>query len=126
MSESKKKKTQSQVKLLEAASGVMGETRQHKKKLASRPTRQLSDELGGQYLRNFHEASEFHRSHVQVDHLLSVTCGSLNIVKIVTPQNVFSHTNSITQPRVNNESLPSTKGSRGTMHPPFGVGVNRG
>ena len=104
----------------------MGETRQHKQNVASGLTRQLSDELKGQYLRNFHEAGEFHRSHVQVDNPVSVICGSLNTIKTVTPQNVFSHTNLTTQPGVNNESLSSTKGSGGTMHPPFGLGVNRG
>ena len=103
----------------------MGETRQHKQKVSSRPIKQLSDELGGQYPGNFCEAGKFHRSHVQVDNLLSVICGSLNTAITMTPQNVFSHTNPTTQPRVNNESLPSTKSSRGTMHPPFGVGVKR-
>ena len=103
----------------------MGETRQHKQKVTSGPTRQLSDELGGQYPGNFREAGEFHRSHVQVDNPVSVICGSLNTVRTMTPQNVFSHTNPTTQPGVNNESLPSTKSSGGTMHPPFGVGVNR-
>ena len=104
----------------------MGETRQHKHKVSSRPTRHLSDELKGQYPWNFHEVGEFHRSHVQVNNPVSVTCGSLNTVIIVTPQNVFSHTNLTTQPGVNNESLPSTKSSEGTMHPPFGVGINKG
>ena len=33
----------SQVKLLEVVSGVMGEKRQHKQKVSSGPTRQLSD-----------------------------------------------------------------------------------
>ena len=93
--EERKQQTQSQVKL----SGVMGETRQHKQNVVSRPTRQLYDELGGQYPGNFREASEFHRSHVQVDNPMSVTCGSLNTVKKMTPQNVFSHTNPTTQPR---------------------------
>ena len=44
---------------------------------------------------------------------MSVTGEHPNIVRTVTPQNVFSHTNSTTQPKVNNESLPSTKGSGG-------------
>ena len=65
--EERKQQTQSQVKLLEATSGVMGETRQHKQKVASRPIRKLSEELAGQYLGSFREASEFHCSHVQVD-----------------------------------------------------------
>ena len=103
----------------------MGEMRQHKQNATFRPTRQLYDELGRQYLENFCEAGEFHRSHVQVDNPVNVTCGSLNTVKTVTPQNGFSHTNTTTKSGVNNESLPSTKGSGGTMHPPFGVGVNR-
>ena len=59
----------------------MGEIRQHKQNVTSGPTRQLSDELRGQYLGNFLEAGEFHCSHVQVDSLVSVTCGSLNTVK---------------------------------------------
>ena len=103
----------------------MGETRQHKKKVVYGPTRQLSDELRGQYPGNFHEGGEFHRSHVQVNNSVSVTCGRRNIIRTVTP-NVFSHTNITTQPEVNNESLPSTKGLGSTMHPPFGVGVKRG
>ena len=57
---------------------------------------------------------------------MSVTSGRPNTVIIVTPQNVFSHTNPTTQPGDNNEPLPSTEGSGVTMHPPFGVGVNRG
>ena len=69
------------MKLLEATSGVKGETRQHKLKVASGPTRKLFDELGGQYPENFREAGEFHRSYVQVDNPMSVTCGSLNTVK---------------------------------------------
>ena len=43
----RKQQTQSQVKLLEATSGVMGEMRQHKQEVAFGPTRQLSDELEG-------------------------------------------------------------------------------
>ena len=70
----------------------------------------------GQYLENFLEASEFHYSHMQVDNPMSVTCGSLNTVKIVTPQNVCSYTNPTTKIGVINESLPSTKDSRGAMH----------
>ena len=89
----------------------MVETRQHKQKFAFGPTRQLSDELGGQYLGNFHEASEFHNSHVQVDNSVNVSCRSLTIVRTVNSQNVFSHTNQIAQLGVNKESLPSTKGS---------------
>ena len=65
--EEQKQQTNSQVKLLEATSRVMGETRQHKHKVVYKPTRKLFDELEAQYLGNFHEASEFHRSHVQVD-----------------------------------------------------------
>ena len=63
---------------------------------------------------------------MQVDNPVSVTCGSPNTIKTMTSQNVFSHTNPTTQPGVNNESLPSTNGSGGTMHSAFGVGVNRG
>ena len=44
--EEQKQQTQSQVKLFEETSGVMGELRQHKQKVASRPTRQLSNVLG--------------------------------------------------------------------------------
>ena len=115
--EERKQKTQSKVKLFKATSGVMGEMRQHKKNVVY--------ELEGQYPKDFHEAGEFHRSHVQVDNSMSVTYGSLNTIKTVTPQNVFSHTNPTIQPGVTNESLPSTKGSGGTMHPPFGICVNR-
>ena len=45
--EERKQKTQSQVKLLEEITRVMGETRQHTQKVASEPVRQLSDELEG-------------------------------------------------------------------------------
>ena len=79
----------------------------------------------GVVLGNFREAGEFHCSHVQVENMVSVTCESLNIVRTMTARNIFSHTNPTTQLGVNNESLPSTKGSRDIMHPPFGVGVNR-
>ena len=72
---------------------------------------------GSKYPVDFHEAGEFHCSHVQVDNPMSVTCGSLNTVITVTPQNVFSHTNPTTQLSVNNESLPSTKGSGGHHAP---------
>ena len=73
------------MKLLEATSGVIGEMRQHKQNVASRPTRKLSDELGGQYPKDFHKPGEFHHSHVQVDNLVSVTCGNLNTARTVTP-----------------------------------------
>ena len=63
---------------------------------------------------------------MQVDNSVSVTCGGINTIRTMTPQNVFSHTNLTTQLGVNNESLPSTKGLGGTMHPLFGVGVNKG
>ena len=99
------------MKLLEVTSGVMGKTRQNKQKVAFEPTRQLSNELGGQYPQNFHEASEFHCSHVQVDNSVSVAGGHPNIIITMTPQNVFYHTSPTTQPGVNNESLPFTKGS---------------
>ena len=65
--EEQKQQTQSQVKFLEATSRIIEETRQHEQKVVSRPKRQLFDELGGQFLRNFHEADEFHRSHMQVN-----------------------------------------------------------
>ena len=63
---------------------------------------------------------------MQVENPVRVTGGRLNTIRIVTPQNIFSHTKPTTQQGVNNESLPSTKGLGGTMHPPFGVCVNRG
>ena len=74
----------------------MGETRQHRQKVAFGPTRQLSRDLEGQYPRNFREASEFQLSHVQVDNLVSVASGHPNTIKTVTPQNVLSHTNPTT------------------------------
>ena len=83
--EEQKQQTQSQVKLFEATSGVMGEMRQHKQKVASRPTRQLSDELEGQYPGNFREVGEFHTSHVQVDNLVTVTHGRLNTIITMAP-----------------------------------------
>ena len=58
--------------------------------------------------------------------LVSVTSGCLNAARIVVPQNVFSHINPATQLRDYDEPLPSTKGSGGTVHAPFGVGANRG
>ena len=76
----KKQKTQSQVKLLEKISRVMGEARQHKQKVASGPTKKPYDELRGQYLGNSHEAGEFHLSLVQVDNPICVTSGSPNTV----------------------------------------------
>ena len=45
--EERKQQNQSQVKLLDETLGFMRETRQHKQKVASGPTRQLSDELKG-------------------------------------------------------------------------------
>ena len=45
--EERKQQSQSQVKLFEANSRVMGGARQPKEKVASRPTKQLFDELGG-------------------------------------------------------------------------------
>ena len=74
----------------------MGETRQHRHKVAARPKRQLSNELGERYPRNFCEASEFYRSHVLVDNLVSVAGGRPRTIRTVTPKNVFPHTNSTT------------------------------
>ena len=45
--EKQKQQFQFQAKLFETVSGVMGGTRQHRQEVASRPTRQLSDELKG-------------------------------------------------------------------------------
>ena len=103
----------------------MGEMRQHNQNVSFRPTRQLFDELMGQYPRNFREAGEFHRLHVQVDNPMSVSCGSLNTVKKVTPQMSF-----LTPTQLQNlESMMNhfllLKACGGTMHPAFGVGVNR-
>ena len=63
---------------------------------------------------------------MQVDNLVNVIGGCPSVARTVTPQNVYSHTNPIAQPKVYDEPLPSIKGSGGTMHLPFGVGVNRG
>ena len=57
---------------------------------------------------------------------MSVTGGCLNVARTVAPQKVFSHTKSMVQPGVYDEPLPSTKGSRGTVHPPLGADVNKG
>ena len=45
--EKRKQQTQSQVKLLEEITRVMGETRQHTQKVSSGTIRKLSDELKG-------------------------------------------------------------------------------
>ena len=89
----------------------MGEARQQKQKVTFRVAKQPFDELEGQYSRNSSEVCEFYCSHVQVENPVSVTGGHSNTAKTMTPQNVFSHTNLTTQPRVNNEPLHSTKGS---------------
>ena len=68
-------------------SRVMREEGQHKQKVAFGLTRQLSNNLNGQYSENSREAGEIHRSHVQVDNLVSVTSGRPNtiITMTVTP-----------------------------------------
>ena len=48
--EERKKKSLSQVEILEAISGIIGQQRQE---VAYRPTRQLFDEIRGQYPRSF-------------------------------------------------------------------------
>ena len=63
----------------------------------------------GQHFRNSREAGESHHSHVQVDNPMSITGGCLNVARTVAPQKVFSHTNSMVQPGVYDEPLPSTK-----------------
>ena len=59
--------SQPHVKIFEAISRAMGEMKQNIQEVASRPTRQLSDKLGEQHPRNFHEADESHRSPPQVE-----------------------------------------------------------
>ena len=57
--EERKQQTQSHVKLLETTLRVVGETRQHKHKVASEPTRQLFDELEGSTPRIFMKVVNF-------------------------------------------------------------------
>ena len=114
------------MKLLEATSGVTGEMRHHKQKVAYEPSRQLSNELRGGTSGIFVKLESFTHSHVQVDNPTSVTGRHPNTIRTMIPQNVFSHTNPTIQLGVNNEPPHSTKGSEGTMYPPFGLGVNRG
>ena len=73
-----------------------------------------------------YEACEFHWSHVQVDNPVNVIGGCPSTAKTVAPQNVCSHTKPTALPEVYYERFHSTKGSRGTIHTPFGIGVNRG
>ena len=72
------------------------------------------------------EACEFHCSHVQVDNPVNVIGGCPSATRTVTPQNVHSHTKPTTLPEAYDETFHSTKGSRATIHTPFGIGVNRG
>ena len=72
------------------------------------------------------EACEFHCSHVQVDNPVNVIGGCPGAANTVAPQNVYSHTKPTTIPEVYDETLHSTKGSRGTIHTPFRIRVNRG
>ena len=77
---------------MEATSRVIRDIRQHKQKVAF-------GHGGREYPRNFknfREVGEFLYSRVQVDNPVSVTGGLPNTVRIVTPKNVFSHTDSTT------------------------------
>ena len=49
-----------------------------------------------------------------------------NAARIVAPHGFFAHTNSTTKLRIYNEPFHFDGGSRGTVHPLFGVGANRG
>ena len=44
----------------------------------------------------------------------------------MTPQRVYANTNPLTQLGVYNESLPLDGGTRGTISPLLGVGINKG
>ena len=44
----------------------------------------------------------------------------------MTPQRLFAKTNPVTQPGAYNEPLPLAGGTRGTIQPSSGVGINRG
>ena len=124
-----KQQSQSQGKILEVILGVVG---QHSQEVAFGSTRQLSGELGGQHLMNFHEASESHCSLVQVENRYlpphrrengsstNVNGEHSNLVIIVAPQRLFDNTNPITQPRAYNELLPFVRGMRGNYSTTLG------
>ena len=63
---------------------------------------------------------------MQVDNPMNVIGECPSAARTMTSQNVCSHTNPNAQLEVYDEPLPFIKGLRDTMHPPFGVGVNRG
>ena len=128
----------SQVKPLEAVWGVMGGASQHRQEIASRPTRQLFDELGRQYSRNSCEVGKFNYSHVHVYNSydlplhrrgevtpVSITSGCPNAARTTTHQRVFAHTNTTTQTGVYNEPLLFVEDLEGTVHLPFRIGANR-
>ena len=116
----------------------MGEIKQNKQEVASRPTRQLSDKLGGQHPRNFHEACESHRSPTPVEnHYLpphrrnvgtsvNVNGECTTFVRTMAAQRLFPCTNPVTQPKTYNELLSFAGGTGGTIQPPLGVGTNKG
>ena len=56
---------------------------------------------------------------MHVDNQVSVIGGCPNIVITMTHHGFFDHTNPIAQHGVYDESLPSTKGSGGTVHHPL-------
>ena len=119
--------SQSHVKILEAIFGVLREMKQNRREVASQPTRQLSDELGGQHPRNFHETCESHRlpihgenrylpSHRRDERTLTNVNGERsNLVRIMAPQRLFANANPVMQPGAYNEPLPFSRGMGDTI-----------
>ena len=116
----------------------MGEIKQNRQEVASRPTKKLFDELGGQHPRNFYEACESHRSPKPIENRylplhrrnegtsVNVNGERNTFVRTMVAQRLFANTNPVTQPKTYNEPLPFARGTGGTIQPPLRVGTNKG
>ena len=103
----------------------LGENGQPRQEVASKPERQFSNELGGQYFDNLWGASEFHRLHMQAEirylpphrreggTLENVPRERPNAVRTTAPYRNFAQTNLITQPGVYEEGFTLNGGPRG-------------
>ena len=109
------------------------EMEQTRQEVASKPKRQFSNELGGQYSDSLRGAGEFHRLPMQAKvrylpphkkeggTLENVVGERPNATRTTTPQRIFYQTNPITQPRVYEGGFSFNGGPRGIMQPPARV-----
>ena len=114
------------------------EREQTRQEIASKPERQFSNELRGQYSDNLWGAGEFHHSPMQAKvryfpphmreggTLQNVARERPNASRTTSLQRIFTQINPITQPGVYEGDFSFDGGSGGIMQPPTGVKCNWG